>query len=159
VALDKERHENPGALRKLVAAILLEMRQEDGGLVESQLRKLETELLQRAVRSNPGILSSLLAAEFCEFGSSGRIHTRQETIDALSIESPARFTITDFSVTILAPGVALVRYQAARHDESGQGSSASLRSSLWVLKDQRWRVLFHQGTKVPFDCRPAPVGS
>jgi hypothetical protein len=124
------------------------MEPEDCALVESQLRQFETDLLQRAVRSSPQSLSSLLAPEFCEFGSSGRVYTKQETIDALSKESTTRYTVTDFSVSVVAPGVALVRYKATRHDELGQRGSISLRSSLWVLKADQWQMLFHQGTTV-----------
>jgi hypothetical protein len=110
-------------------------------VVANQLRQLETDLLRPEIRHNPATLSSLLAEEFCEFGSSGRIYTRQEIIDHLATESPVYTTITDFSVTIPAEGVALVKYRAARENES------SLRSSLWVLRDDRWQMLFHQGTK------------
>jgi hypothetical protein len=124
------------------------MQQEELDLVESQLHKLETNLLESAVRGNPETLSSLLAEEFCEFGSSGRIYTRLEVIDALPRESPVRVSITDFSVTILAAGVALVRYQATRDCEPGQTGSTSLRSSLWLLRENRWQILFHQGTKI-----------
>jgi hypothetical protein len=115
---------------------------------EIKLHELEIDLLQTTVRHDPETLSLLLAEEFCEFGSSGRIYTRRETIEALQTESAVRFSVTDFSVTIVAEGVALVRYQAARHSESGQMGTTSLRSSLWVLRDNRWQMLFHQGTKV-----------
>ena len=29
-------------------------------------------------------------------------------------------------------------------------SSVSLRSSLWVLRDSGWQILFHQGTKTRY---------
>jgi hypothetical protein len=119
----------------------------DDDSVETQLRKLETDLLQPAVRKNPEMLSALLAEEFCEFGSSGRIYTRQEIVDRLPTESPVRFSVADVSVTLIATGVALVRYQAIQHDENEQVDSISLRSSVWVLRDNRWQMLFHQGTK------------
>jgi hypothetical protein len=123
------------------------MRQDDGGPTESHLRKLETDLLEPATRHDSEALSSLLAEEFCEFGSSGRIYTRQQVIDALGGESVRHFSVTGFSVTTVASGVALVRYQARCHNEPGQGDSTSLRSSLWVRRDNRWQMLFHQGTK------------
>lgn len=129
-------------------AILLEKQQEVSDAVKSHLRKLETDLLQPEFRHSAEALSSLLAEDFCEFGSSGRIYTRQEIIDRLATESPVRFSISDFSVTLVTTGVALVRYQAARHDEAGRKNSVTLRSSLWVLRDDRWQMLFHQGTKV-----------
>jgi hypothetical protein len=124
------------------------VQKEDNELVESQLRKLETDLLQPEVRRSPEALSSLLAEEFCEFGSSGRTYTKQAIIDYLPTQSPLGVSIDDFSVTILAAGVALVKYRAARRSQSVPGESISLRSSLWVRRDNRWQMIFHQGTKV-----------
>ena len=119
-----------------------------GGTVESELRQLETDLLQPEVRHNPETLSSRLADEFCEFGSSGRVYTKQEIIDALQTESPERFSVTDLTITVLAEGVALVRYRTARHATSDQRDSASLRSSVWIRRANRWQMVFHQGTKL-----------
>jgi hypothetical protein len=133
------------------------MQPDDAAAIESQLRQLETGLSQPAVRTSRETLSSLLAEEFCEFGSSGRIYTRQQAINALSIESPVRYTISDFSVAILTPVVALARYQAIRHTESGQMDSKSSRSSLWVLRDHRWQMLFHQGTETTDGDPPTPA--
>lgn len=124
------------------------MQPEAGDFIESQLRKLEMDLLRPEVRRNPEMLASLLAEEFREFGSSGRIYTRDEIVNLLSAEFPWTFSVTDFSVTTPAAGAALVTYQATRHSESLPEESKSLRSSLWVLRDDRWKMLFHQGTKV-----------
>jgi hypothetical protein len=110
------------------------------------LRKLEEELLRPATRRDSEALAWLLADEFREFGSSGRVFTRREVIEALRSESPNRFSITDFRATLLAEGVALVTYRAIRRDRLDE-ASASLRSSLWVMRDARWQMLFHQGTK------------
>jgi hypothetical protein len=124
------------------------MQPEAGNFIESQLRKLEMDLLRPEVRRNPEMLASLLAEEFREFGSSGRIYTRDEIVNLLSAESPWTFCITDFSVMMLSAGAALVTYQASRQSESLPQASKSLRSSLWVLREDRWRMLFHQGTKI-----------
>ena len=118
------------------AAILLEMQ------LAELLRKLETDLLRPEVRRSPEAVSSLLAEEFCEFGSSGRIYTRREVVEMLPAESAGSVSVSDFSVTSLAAGVALVRYRA------DSGNSVSLRSSVWVMRDGRWQMVFHQGTKV-----------
>jgi hypothetical protein len=123
------------------------MQEEDEDLVERELRKLETGLLLPEARHSPEALSSLLAEEFREFGSSGRIYTRQEIVDSLRTESAVRISVRDFSVTRLAADAALLTYRAVRHNESGPGDSISLRSSLWVRRENRWQMLFHQGTK------------
>src|SRR5258706_12073860 len=96
-----------------------------------RLRELEEELLLPATRRNPEALAALLADEFREFGSSGFVFDRRQVMEALQSESPIRFSITDFRATLLAEGLALVTYRAIRHDEP----SASLRSSVWVMRD------------------------
>ncbi|SRR6266567_1840924 len=117
--------------------------------LERRLRELEQELLLPATRRNAETLASLLADEFREFGSSGRVFDRRQVIEALRSESPTQFSIKDFRATALAEGVALVTYRAIRHDQLDE-ASASLRSSLWVMRDGRWQMLFHQGTKTVF---------
>ena len=110
------------------------------------MRELEEELLLPATRRSSEALASLLADEFLEFGSSGCVFNRRQVIEALQSESPIRFSITDFRATLLAEGVALVTYRAIRGDQLDE-ASASLRSSVWVMRDARWQMLFHQGTK------------
>jgi hypothetical protein len=60
-----------------------------------------------------------------------------------------QFSISNFRAQILGDDVALVTYQAVRREEPNHSGLASLRSSLWVIRDGQWRMLFHQGTTVP----------
>lgn len=115
--------------------------------IEELLWRLETDLLQPAIRRDPDALLGLLAEDFCEFGSSGRICSRDEIVTALQAESSRHFLVTDFSVKVVSEGIALATYRA-HHSEQGNKGSISLRSSLWVLRDSRWQMLFHQGTRV-----------
>ncbi|MGA7412557.1 MAG: nuclear transport factor 2 family protein [Bryobacteraceae bacterium] len=115
--------------------------------IEQRLWRLETDLLTSTVRRDPEALMNLLAEEFCEFGRSGHIYSRDEIVRALQTESPRQFSVTDFSVRVLSQDAALVTY-VAHQSEPGKDPSTSLRSSLWVLRDSRWQMLFHQGTRV-----------
>jgi hypothetical protein len=117
-------------------------------LLDELLRR-ESALLQPEVRRSREALEDLLAEDFQEFGSSGRIYSRADVIEPASTEPQFHYEIGDFSAALLAPGVALAKYRAARYDASGQLESRSLRSSVWVWCDNRWQMLFHQGTKVP----------
>jgi hypothetical protein len=110
------------------------------------LRELEEELLLPATRRSSEALASLLTDEFREVGSSGRAYNKRQVLEALQSESLTQVSITDFRVTLLAEGVALVTYRAIRRDQLDE-ASASLRSSVWVMRDARWQMLFHQGTK------------
>ena len=112
-------------------------------MAAEELRQLEEELLRPEVRGSSETLSSLLADEFREFGSSGLVFNKQQIIAALATESASAFSILDFGVTMLADDVALVTYRVMQRQ-----TSASLRSSIWVVRDARWQLVFHQGTKV-----------
>lgn len=116
--------------------------------IEKQLQKLEEQLTQPAFRHDRQVASSLLADEFREFGSSGRIWDKEQALDSLRNEASARFSVADFEAAVLCPGIALVTYRAVRHSLASGENSTSLRSSLWIWRDGRWQMLFHQGTPV-----------
>lgn len=112
------------------------------------LRELEESLLRSSVRRDAERVAVLLAEEFCEFGSSGAVYTRDEIISSLQSEGEdVRLTMKDFACRMVAEGVALVTYRSAREVE-GEDVIAVLRSSLWVFRDARWQMGFHQGTRV-----------
>jgi hypothetical protein len=115
--------------------------------IVDRLQELELELLSPEVRQSPERLLSLLADEFREFGSSGRIFDRSEIVEALRTERRVQFSIADFRATVLGEAVVLVTYRTVQRDESDDSELASLRSSLWVLRDGRWQMVFHQGTR------------
>jgi hypothetical protein len=110
------------------------------------LRQLEERLLQPEVRRSAADVAELLADEFIEFGSSGRVFNKQQIIESLQHEEPARRSMAEFRSTLLAPGVILTTYRVVRLNPSGARPTSSLRSSIWRLQDGRWKLVFHQGT-------------
>ena len=116
--------------------------------VMEHLRALERSLLQPAVRRNRARLMELLAEDFLEFGSSGRVWTRKTIIDLLARETAfVPPDIEEFHCAMLTPEVALVTYRTARTDETTGERLASLRSSIWTRASGEWRMRFHQGTR------------
>ena len=112
------------------------------------LLALEQELLSPQVRASDERLDELLAQEFVEFGSSGRIYDKQSIIHALT--QPASiddYQVDDFTVVTESEDTALVTYSCKVHSASGDLVRTSNRSSLWKLLDGRWQMAFHQGTK------------
>ena len=107
------------------------------------LTALERSLHSPAVRRDREQAGKLLAEDFREFGSSGRLWSRAEILEALSIESPVQITSHDFACQLLAPGLALLTYV------SESPTHRALRSSLWRLEADQWRIVFHQGTPIP----------
>lgn len=119
---------------------------ENQALLKEQLRLLEERLLEPEVRRSVKELEILLADNFVEFGSSGRMYNKQQVIDGLMIPSTAQMTIMDFEVKLLAPGVALATYRVIKLNNQGEETNYSLRSSIWKLHEGRWQMVFHQGT-------------
>jgi hypothetical protein len=118
----------------------------------AQLRILEESLLDTAVRRDRKRLRIMLAEDFVEFGSSGRIWTRNSIIELLSRETafyPPM--IEDFSCHFLTADVALVTYRTVRTDPSSGEVLASLRSSIWTSDSGAWKMRFHQGTRTATD--------
>ena len=113
----------------------------------AHLFRLEQQLLQPSTRRDEIALRFLLAEDFREFGSSGRIYTRQQVISALAGESPHTVTLSDPLCHQLAEDIALLTYRSTRTIALKVASDA-LRSSLWVYRDGRWQMIFHQGTPI-----------
>lgn len=103
-------------------------------------------MLQPEVRQAAEEVAWLLAEGFVEFGSSGRVYSRDEIIEALRHESPMQRSLTHFKTLVLAPDVVLVTYRAVRQSGHVTPPESSLRSSIWQRIDGRWQMMFHQGT-------------
>jgi glyoxylase I family protein len=115
--------------------------------IVSHLRRREEALLNPAVRRDRAQVEILLDEDFLEFGSSGRVWTRDQIFELLAIETYTPAHIEDFACTLLAPNVALITYRAVRTDGGSGIRSSSLRSSIWTNQSGAWRLRFHQGTR------------
>ncbi len=113
---------------------------------EMLLYQLEERLLQPNVRKSAQDVAELLADEFIEFGSSGRIFDKQQIIENLQNEPLTQITITQFNTSVLAAGVILITYRAVKYSADSGEPVYSLRSSIWKLIDDEWKIVFHQGT-------------
>jgi hypothetical protein len=114
--------------------------------IADELRALEEQLLQTDFRKNRAAVSQLLADDFREFGSSGRVWNKQQILDQLAEEPAFDAALEDFHVTELAPDAVLATYTVSV-DRAGAERAISLRSSIWIMRDGRWQILFHQGTR------------
>jgi hypothetical protein len=112
----------------------------------THLRQLEERLHRPDVRRSVQDVADLLADEFIEFGSSGRVFDKQQIIEVLKHEPTIQRTLIEFKTSILAPGVVLATYRIVRHGASGEQPMHSLQSSIWKCIEGRWQMVFHQGT-------------
>lgn len=83
----------------------------------------------------------VLADDFGEFGRSGRVYARADTLAVEGQTIDAR--LRDIEVDLIAEDVALVTYVSeVQHD----GLDLANRTSIWVRRGGRWQLRFHQGT-------------
>jgi len=114
----------------------------DAQALSRHLQELEESLLLPDVRKSKRLVE-LLADNFVEFGSSGRIYTKADLVTTLQAEFPVTQSTSDFRVELLAPTLALLTYRIHRHSAP---PVHTLRSSIWCLHGSQWRMVFHQAT-------------
>ncbi len=109
--------------------------------VVAELLALEAALARRDPSGLPDGLSALVADDFLEFGRSGRAYDAASIRQLLAADEPSDlpFEPVSFTVDLLAPDVALVTYSIGTRGRTN-------RASIWVRRDGRWLIRFHQGT-------------
>ena len=101
------------------------------------------------MQAAPALLDTLLAQEFKEIGSNGYVSTRQEVVDWLLKKNPNdRWALTDFSVEELSSELVLAIYHACKISDHNSVSKGSIRSSIWKHDGRRWKMVFHQASKL-----------
>ncbi|MCM3585733.1 DUF4440 domain-containing protein [Mesobacillus maritimus] len=112
--------------------------------LKKQIKQLEEKLLSPEVRSSKVELQKLLADDFFEFGSSGRVLYKDEEIAADGI-GIVKMKMSDFEIRLLSDDVVLATYLVLNESTNQH----SLRSSIWKQNEGKWKMVFHQGTKTP----------
>jgi hypothetical protein len=111
------------------------------------LQALEVELHHPGVRCCAQRLVQLLHPDFHEVGRSGRAYDRPTIVAYLAAQTHSPDVVPDhFSVSPLAPGVALLNYRSAHRQADGSLFMHTLRSSLWLDTGAGWQLRYHQGT-------------
>ena len=112
--------------------------------LRDELLELERALAVRDGSGLPGGLATLIAPDFVEFGQSGRRWDSAGIVALLATAHSGSVAIRlqDATVERLADDVVLVTYRLAV-----PGQPATNRSSVWLRRDGRWQLRFHQGTR------------
>ncbi|MES2615114.1 MAG: DUF4440 domain-containing protein [Bdellovibrionota bacterium] len=115
--------------------------------LEEYIKNLEQTLLEPSIRKSAIELNTLLADEFIEITSSGDILNKSQIIQALQNEQSVLYSLQDFRITLLASNVVLANYLSARTEISRPDETIyALRSSIWKCVEEKWIIVFHQGT-------------
>lgn len=117
-----------------------------------KLKQLEESLWIAKTRFDKKYMDSILSPGFFEFGRSGRIYKREETLSAPQHEINISLPLKDFNVRTITKDVALITYiSEVTYDKLEVGN----RSSLWLKSLDGWKLQFHQGTPVTSHHPPA----
>ena len=92
-------------------------------------------------------LESRLSKDFLEYGKSGSVYNRDDSISRLmKLPKDNLIEIIQFELNTLSDSVLLARY-ISHHKEN---NSYARRTSIWKIEDNEWKLYFHQGTSC--DC-------
>ena len=110
------------------------------------LEQLEEGLWRTETRFDREWMDAVLAPDFFEFGRSGRVYSRADTLAIPTQPIDARLPLPGFDVRLLSPDIAQATYTTV---ESYQGEKqVANRSSLWLRTEGGWQLLFHQATPI-----------
>lgn len=107
---------------------------------EDVVEALERELLLPEVRADIGRTGVLLHPDFVEIGASGRMWTRDAIMMELEEDPGEKLRLDMLGADRIGTSAVLLTYR------SYSRAGSTLRSSLWVLDGEQWRLRFHQGT-------------
>ena len=110
--------------------------------MEDLFRKLEESLWIEETRFDYSYMNSILTYDFFEFGRSGRVYTRDETLSHEYQEILAKIPLENFQLYNISNTVKQVIYVS----EVGKEKLRANRSSIWTLEGEKWKLKFHQGT-------------
>ncbi|MGF1601944.1 MAG: DUF4440 domain-containing protein [Thermosynechococcaceae cyanobacterium] len=116
----------------------------------AQLQELEESLWRSETRFDLSFMDQTLAPDFFEFGRSGRVYSRDETLSVPFQAIHATLPLIDFQICLLDTDVALVTYRS-KVNYSGVVEQGR-RSSIWSRATTGWILRFHQGTPNPDSC-------
>lgn len=117
--------------------------------LEEKLLQLEKNLLDPEFCGNFNNLDGCLAPGFMEYGQSGTVYDRDAAIRILMSAAGSNNTvkkeIENFNICCLSSHAAVAHYISVA---KGRKESRSMRTSIWVKEEGRWKLHFHQGTEI-----------
>ena len=114
-----------------------------------QILGLENALLNPDIRTSPQIINNILADGFFEFCSSGQIYhyTYGDKLPVQEDKQTVQMEILHFQLKPITDDSVLATYRLSVQDATSR-IKYSLRSSIWQKQDDKWKIIFHQGTLI-----------
>lgn len=106
------------------------------------LRLLEESLFKKEYLGDREYLENIFDDNFMEYGKSGNIYYKEDTIESLYGLDDRNIKVENFSAEQIDTKTYMVHYVSVNED-----GVKTLRTSIWIKKDD-YKLLFHQGTKI-----------
>ena len=122
--------------------------------LEQLLLEYETKLMDPVVRRSDKA-AEFIADDFMEFAGNGRVFNKSDALAMMKRHIVRTLAIEEFNVRQLSPNVVLVTYRVRSQGFGGAPGRVSVRSSIWVHRNGKWQVTFHQATLIAGATEPA----
>lgn len=109
--------------------------------LDKKFYELESSLFKKEYLSNKEYLENIFHDNYMEYGKSGLIYYKQDTILSLYGSNDRDIVIDDLYSEKINDNVYIVHYVSIHKD-----GSKVLRSSIWIYTIDGYKLYFHQGT-------------
>jgi hypothetical protein len=105
-------------------------------------------LLQAWFSNDKLVVEDLLHPEFSEVAESGKRHHYSDVLSSMGnvTHSENKIHSQDYELINLQSGAMLLLYKLAILKPTGEYSSFTKRSSVWIKLEGQWKMKYHQGT-------------
>jgi hypothetical protein len=119
--------------------------------IEEQLIAKEMDIAAAQKRRDFSAVEAVLADGFHEIGSSGRLFSKSEIVEAIQEIQIIDNAFEQFKLLPIDDGCVIVTYVATvkRIHQGQEHRNRAYRSSIWMEREGSWRVVFHQATPLP----------
>jgi len=113
------------------------------------IQNLELELLHHDWTEDPQSIDELLSADFEEIDANGTVHSRHEVVQWLmQKDKMQRWSLLNFRIKLLTDECVLAIYNACKENDSSHDHCGSIRTSIWQIQNNQWKMIFHQASKI-----------
>lgn len=116
--------------------------------IADHIQQLELKLLHQDWSQNPKFIDELLSLDFEEIDANGTAHCRDDVVQwLLQKDKTQRWALLNFRVKVLSDDCVLAIYSACKENDAVTTANRSIRTSIWHLQNNQWKMIFHQASK------------
>ena len=117
--------------------------------ITEHIKRLELKLLTTNLKGDSALIDELLSDDFEEISSNGQINPRGDVVNwLLGKDNHIQWSLTDFRIKVLTDDLVMAIYVARKLNDPNSTSKGSVRTSIWKHQGDRWKMLFHQASKI-----------